>query len=260
MRYTQGPVAILPALLLASAITHAQPPTFTVTPDSALPGVTRMITGTASPFAGFERSYTNCVFSGVYTGGPGGSPVPLFSVLCSPPSTPIPIPPCGTITGTWTPPNSLGPGTYWLRCFYNQGGTSFLISWADFRIDGPAEPTLTAPAPQVGQPWNITLSHPSDPAAGYFAAASLTTDTGVPGPGFFLSLDIDFLFNLSFPVASPLLFSNLVGGLDASGNATLTVHIPPVSAITCLGLHVQAYVFSPTQAPVLTNCLDDTIQ
>ena len=72
-------------------------------------------------------------------------------------------------------------------------------SWVDFRIDGSNDATLSpADQPELGFIWTINLSHPSDPAAAYFAGASLTTDTGIPVGTRVFSLDLDFLFALSF--------------------------------------------------------------
>ena len=247
------------ALAFGVAGLQAQEATFIFTPDAAPPGVTRTIQVTAPPQSGIDYIAIGCQLNQVWSGGPNGTSIPVFGPICA--VIPIPLPPCGTASATWTPPAALAPGTWWMRFIYLLPGTFQAVTkWVDFRIDSPPEPTLTAPQPVTGQPWTLSLSHPTAPGAAYIAAASLTTDTGlVAAPGSILTLDPDVLFLASFPNPLPGLFTNFQGNLDGVGSATLTVNIPNVPGINCIGLHVQAFVIGGGTPGVLSNCVDDTI-
>ena len=259
MHIFSKPTQLILVLVVMSASAIAQEPTVTITPDHAPAGFSRIIEITAHSSAAITVMRPTCLWLSVDTGGPNGTPV-LSSPMCFP--SPTTVPPCGSLSQSWNPPSLLGPGTYWMRCDATDAQTGAIITkFVDFRIDGPAVPTLSASAsPTTGLPWMIDLAHPGDPAAGYFAAASLTTDTGIPIGGDPISLDPDILFQLALPTHNPGIYVNFMGGLDLSGSAVMALLIPDVPFLDCMGIHVQAVLFSSQNPIVLSNCLDAVIQ
>jgi len=251
-------VSLSAALVLSLALgLPAQEGTLTVTPDDGPMGGQRVITLTAPGGAGIITWTPTCLWSSVNTGGPSGGTTFLTSPSCFPSQTLVPA--CTSISQTWSISGVLSAGTYWMSASYQNAVTgTYHLSWTEFRVGGGGNQTALAQvAPPVrGTPWNINISHPADPAAGYFAAASLTTNVGVPFGNDWISLDIDFLFSLSFPTPLPGLFSGFQGGLDSSGGATMTVFIPDVAVLDCMGIRVQAVLLSPGGQSAVTNCVD----
>ena len=244
---------------IVTGVSVGQSPTYTITPDTAPAGTARVIELTNGPLAPISVQSTFCLWTSIHTGGPGGPLAPVLSPFCLPASGSLQ--PCGTTTQNWTPPAVLAPGTYWMKCQYVDATGAIVPRWVDFRIDATSEPTLTPVSPpQVGQTWALILSHPADPNSGYVAGASLSTDQGIALPGLPLTLDQDLLFNLSFPVPHPGLFTDFQGVLDANGNAALFVHIPPIAGIACFGIHVQSVLINSQNALELSNCIDAVIQ
>lgn len=248
-----GPALILLALALTLP---AQGPTFVVTPDTAAMGTTRNIRVTATNTISVD--FPGCLFSSVHSAGPGG-PV----LLGTPCPTPVPtqVQMCGVIDATWTPPASLGTGTFWLRCDYTDLTTGVLLTrWADFRIEQPQDAVLNQTVQsELGAVWSLDLLAAPLAGAPYIAAASLTTDVAQGSPAGLVSLDADFLFALSFPTPLPSLFTNFQGTLDATGQATLLANIPNLLAYECVGVHVQAIILPAQGPPVLSNCVDSVL-
>ena len=245
---------------LLSSTAVAQPPVYVVNPDSAPPGVSRTLTVTGS--APVTLSWSNCYYSTFHDNDAGRTMTFAFGFasICSPggPS----LAPGQSVSTTFNVPGSVPPGTYWLKCLYNQGGQTFIEKWVDFHVAGPNDPLLSAPAPTWGAPWALTLSYPADPSAAYVAVASLGQNNRIAGGGLILSVEQDFLFDLSFPSPNPLLFTGFgLGGLNAAGTATLSMNLPPVVGFI-LGVHVQAALIPViTPGPViLSNCVDAAIQ
>ncbi|MAG56344.1 MAG: hypothetical protein CMJ83_08650 [Planctomycetes bacterium] len=243
---------LLALLLTAAGFASAQQPTFTVTPDTAGPGMARVVRVTAPNGATVIVGFPMCLFTSVHVGGPGGAAV--ASNNCPTP-TPTSVSPCGIIDAPWSPPAALGPRTYWLRCDWTIGGTPG-TSWVDFRIEQPGDPVLTQlNQPELDSTWPLAVSAPALAGAAYVAAASFTTDVGIPSSFGVISVDPDPLFWLSFPAPFPGLFLGFQGALDGNGAASLGVVIPCIPALECNGIHVQV-VIVPVSGPVLTNCLD----
>jgi hypothetical protein len=251
-------------------ITHAQAPIYTVTPDAAPAGTSRTVVMTATSLA--SPLCLNTLFRTVHNNDATRSIVGQYGIpSCQvSPTTPPPVLQAGQSMSQVVAASTLpiAPGTYWLKCEYRPGGSGgpLTIAWVDFRVDSPVipEPILTASAATWNAPWALTLSHPTDPGALYFAAASLSTVNRIDlGNGLFFSLDNDFLFGLSFPTPLAGLFSGFgVANLDASGQATLTISIPPDPGLGVLEVHAQALVVSAANPGSfsLSNCVDAAIQ
>ena len=251
--------ALVLSSLLGSFVTSsgvAQGVSAVILPNPVLPGSTVSVTVTEANGTSIVFT-TPCGFDQVRADSPTGpvinaSPCPLANT---------PVSPWGSVSGTWNV-SGFGPGTYWLRMRYWDANLAVLTSeWCCLQVAYPFTPTLTAQTPaQVGQDLLMTLGSGFPAGTPYVAAASYTTNQGLPlGPGNYLCLDIDFLFDLSFPIPLPGLFSNFIGVLDANGSATgLTVHLPNIPFLQCKPLHVQAAVLPPSGLE-LTNVLNFTI-
>lgn len=242
---------LLPAaLLLAPGALSQSQFSVTITPNPAPPGATIVVTATAAAGSNLFTPF-GCLVNGVFD-APGGN------LVAPSPCTflGLTVPPCGStspLMWQWNQNTTSGaavPGTtYWFDIQYVVGGPfgPTTSEWYCVTIDDPANPVpaLTAAnTPVAGSQFMMTLDSPNDAGATYIAAISGTSNTGQTVlPGVTSCLDADALFAVSFP-AQPSLFSNFNGNLDASGNATLGINIPP--GLSCLQAHVQALIFGAT--------------
>jgi len=232
----------------------------TVTPSSAQPG--QMITLTITAYGasqGFSALGSNFVIREIYQDSPAGN-----CVFC--PfgfTTPITLNAGQSMSSVWDQTDDMGnqvpAGDYYLKVTTWGSATYFHA-----RIEDPAtpRPTLSELAPaQIGQPYLMGISSPATPMATYITAASFTTNSGTTiTPSEHLSLDMDALFGLTFPMPNTSLFSNLQGTLDATGsNLGLGMYIPFVPSLADVGLKFQAAVIDATGIQ-MTNTLSVTIQ
>jgi hypothetical protein len=95
----------------------------------------------------------------------------------------------------------------------------------------------------------------------YHVLASLTSNTGLDvSPLERLDLDQDLLFDLSFPVHHPALFTSGQGTLDATGSTTApAMHIPNVPALQGYPLKIQALLLGGPCGICFTNTLSFAI-
>jgi len=240
--------ALLPAIVLTAGTVAAQGVSAVVTPNPAPVGQPITLTITEAQGTGIQLP-SSCVYTSIHSGGPTG-PV-VAAPLCLAVITPVPA--WGTRSQTWNQQDNSGQqvpsGRYWFEIRY--WDNSFTNIDSDFFcVDvagAPGFQTLVATTgAQTGQPLLMDVQAPAFAGGVYVAAASLTTDTTQTFAPITLCLDDDVLFNLSFPVPHPALFANFQGALDVSGNATgLTVLVPNLPQLQCLGLHVAARAAAP---------------
>jgi hypothetical protein len=158
----------------------------------------------------------------------------------------------------------LGPGTYWFEFRYYDTLMVLRNEYFCFEIRSTLEsaPLLTPQTPaQQGTNLVLSLNDTTSPGQLYVVAASFTSNTGIPVPGFAspLCLDPDALFNLSYPAPLPGLFTNFTGALDGTGLTTgITISIPVAPVLNFRGLHIQAVVLGGA-APRISNGLSFTI-
>jgi hypothetical protein len=240
---------------------------FTATPNPAPIGATFNITITGVPTTTAQYFSGGCLYSSIHKDHPTG-PIVWVPFVCT--ANLPPTGPCQTLTTQWPQLDSANvqvpSGVYYLefRAFTATGTP--VTSWLPLTILGPNVTAVLSqtqpPIPGLG--WALDISAPNAPFGPYVAVASLSTDVGFPS-GLLngvthVALDQDFLFGLSFPNPSPLLFQNFNGGLDVNGNtpASLIMNIPNDPAISCYGLAVQAAVLGANGVE-LTNPISATI-
>lgn len=248
--------------LCFATVVVAQPPVCVeISPNPILVGVTSSITVTVtdSTGAGFE-SWGNCVARTIRVGAPGGAYAPIPLGLCG---GWTPTAPNGTATKTFNFINSLGPGLYYVDVVTRPvGGGVSETTWAPFMVQNPGDPNLSQQTTlQVGMPWMTSVSAPNNAGQLYQVAASFGTDTGFTLPGGpFVSLDMDGLFNLTYPVASSV-FTNFLGVTDGSGNATgITANVPNVPTLAFTPVTLQGGLIDGLGTITLTNPVGACIQ
>jgi hypothetical protein len=93
----------------------------------------------------------------------------------------------------------------------------------------------------------------------YAFALSGSTNTGITfGPGVFLSLDPDAIFNLTFPVPDPN-FCVAFQGLVPSGGVVFAAAVIPPLFIGCFPVNAQAGVVDASGTVMLSNVQSFTI-
>ncbi len=250
---------VLSLAALISASTFGQYVCPTVTPNIIPPYTNAGITVSVQDATGAGYQYrTNCLTTSITIGSPTGPFVNLGLFLCL--TSYQTVAPYGTATKSYSLPNTLAPGIYFVKVQYRLIGTTTLLTeYVPFQVAVPTDPTLTATTiAQVGQTLSIDISAPAHPYEVYIAAAALTTDVGIPvAPGLTVALDNDAIFGLTFPVPLAGVFDNFQGNLDGSGFFSgINVNFPNVPALAYLPFHVQAAVVPFSGSPIMTNCLN----
>lgn len=128
---------------------------------------------------------------------------------------------------------------------------------ADLEVYGSRNVSAIAD-PVPGSTFVMTLSDPSAPSAGYFAAASFSTGPGIPLAIGTVDLAPDALFFLSG--AAPTIFQNFTGALDSSGSATAAIRIPGASALQGVRFFVSFVTFTGATLQTIANTQGFTIQ
>lgn len=254
------------AVLFAS-LASAQDLSVTISPNPAVIGTTITVTATDASGQGLYTPF-GCLLSSVRSGVPGGTTVKLFPCTflgIAIPACPSPTP----RTGTWnTSQVFIGggvatPGLYWFEILKSIGPFGAISTeWHSVVLESGNAPALSAVnSPTWGSTFQLAINAPANSGEVYALAISASTNSGLAiAPGLHMSLDVDPLFNLSFPNPDAALFVNFQGFLDLSGAATgMAINIPPLF-IGCVPLHVQAGMISPGGAISLTNDLHFTIQ
>lgn len=210
----------------------------------------------------------DCVIQEVRAGTQQGVTV-WQAIYCS--DVVIPIGPYGSIAGTWNLRDSSGrrvpDGAYFLRVSSRQAGVPALTDqWFGVTVDRKGRLPALVQDPQIfeGIPHMMIIYAPAYAGATYYAALSLSTDTGFDIFGGYLhaALDMDSLFNASLLSPNTGPFMLLQGGLDANGLAglgfTVPTGLPP--SFHHLNIHVQALLVGDQEPgperglpPALTN-------
>lgn len=177
----------------------------------------------------------------------------------------ITVPACGSFMTNWQAPMLItsAPATFFFEV--RAWDANYTVQTTDFFpvTVNPPQAVLNELYPAArGQSWQLALGAPNFPAAPYIAAISMTTNTGILGPGgAFIALDADPFFALSFPQPMPGLFMGLQGVLDFSGvSPPIVTLIPNLPFLACLPLHIQAAVLDPVTGGLhLSQCHDTWI-
>ncbi len=243
---------VLSSMLALGAGLCAQAISCEVSPNPAMPGQAVTVTVRDATGLGFEFP-TNCLAPTITIGIPNGPVAPLFASICG--TAPAVVASLGSATRTLTAgqTTTLGPGHFYFRVRWRPVGTpgsTYQSEWVPFDL-GTLSADLQPQAPaQVGQVMPLLLNAPTAINELYLMAASLTCNQGISGgPMLFVSLDYDFVFELSFPIPLAGLFDNFIGGLDSSGQALAMVTFPNAPALAWLPLHLQAVFAAVVGAP-----------
>ncbi len=252
------PRVLLSGLALSAGLC-AQAISCEVSPNPAMPGQAVTLTVRDASGAGFEHP-TSCLAPTIIIGVPNGPVAPLFASICG--TAPTVVAPLGSAFRVLSAGQSttLGPGHFYFRVRWRPvgtGGFTYQDEWVPFDL-GPLPADLQPQVPaQVGQVMPLLLNAPTGVNELYFMAASLTCNQGISGgPTLFVSLDYDFVFQLSFPNPVVGLFDNFIGVLDSSGQASATVTLPNVPSLARLPLHLQAVVAPVVGSPFVSNVLN----
>ncbi len=261
----RGVGAALWSLAVLATVATGQDLSVTVSPNPAPIGATITVTAQDASGLGLYTPF-GCLISSIRSGVPGGPTVRVFPCTF----LGVAFPPCGGTsfrTGTWNQVVTGGtaaPGLYWIEIQKSIGPFGAITrEWHSVVIDGVAPAPVLAPVnnPTWGSVFQLSLSAPAHPFETYLVAFAQTTNVGFAvSPGVYLSLDIDFLFNLSFPFPDPNLFANTQGILDGTGSVGGAFVILPNVALGCLPLHAQAAVVDSAGGVFLSNDLHFTIQ
>jgi hypothetical protein len=259
--------AVAAVLIQPSLI--AQDLSVTVSPNPAPPGATITVTAQDATGLGWYTPF-GCLISSIVAGSPTGTTVKSFPCTF----LGVAIPPCGGAavrTGTWNTAQPImgggiaQPGLYYFEILKSIGPFGAISTeWHSVTLDSAmaTTPALSAVnAANWGSVFQMQLAAPNNGLDAYVVALSATTNTGLAVTGsLYLSLDIDAIFNLTFPTPDPLIFGNFQASLDAMGNSpAITINIPPLFA-GCIPLHAQAATVSSLGSIALSNDLHFTIQ
>jgi len=116
-----------------------------------------------------------------------------------------------------------------VKIIWPSGQRQHLTNVSANQIIDLVEPTITStgPAP-VGGSTNVTASFQGDEGLSYLLVLSFSANTGLPlGNGESLPIDFDPLTQITLDPFNPI-FVGSVGNIDAAGNATATLNIPPL--------------------------------
>ena len=253
---------ILLAVVSCAAFGLAQGPVcVSISPNPVILGQSSItVTVTDSTGAGYQH-WTNCVARSIHQDYPNGAPPPMPLGLCGPWTT---VGPYGTATKTFPFISGLQVGLYYVKVVTRPaGGGIETTTWTPFDIRVAGDPTLTSQTNlQVGQTWTVDLTAPAFPGTPYIVAASYSTNVGfgLPG-GEYVSLDMNnALFDLTWPVASGVFFSNFFSVTDATGTATgISAYVPNIPSLAYLPVHLQCGLLAAAGGVPLTNVLSTCI-
>jgi enediyne biosynthesis protein E4 len=145
------------------------------------------------------------------------------------------------------------------------GQNQYLTNVAANQVIHLVEPTITSTgAAPVGGASTVTASIPGDEGLPYLLALSLSANHGIPlGNGNILPIDFDALTQVTLDPTNAI-FTGSVGVIDANGNASATLNVPPLPFLSglqvfCSGLTTDTAPFSGART-VLSEALVITIQ
>ncbi len=244
--------------VIAASTVLAQPLTGVFTPQTATAG-TPVVLRVSNGGTQSLTLTSGCGYNAVIAGSPAGATV-FQPLIC--PFILITIGPCQSRNVNVNIPSSLVPGQYYVRIDYRIGANTAVVSdYFPFAIPAAGAPTLASTTPaQIGTSLLCTLNAPGFGGGYYIMAASFSANTGFAvTPTLYVALDLDLLFNLSFPAPDPTLFTNFQDGLSPTGTSnTIAVNIPNLPALSWLGMVLQGVAFDGVGNPALTNPLSFT--
>lgn len=138
---------------------------------------------------------------------------------------------CGFLGGSDPRPNFglyFWPSADLVKITWPNGQRQHLTNVTANQIIDLHEPTIssTGPAP-IGGTSTVTASIPGDEGLPYMLVLSFSANTGLPlGNGETLPIDFDPLTQITLDPANPI-FVGSIGTVDAAGNATATLNVPP---------------------------------
>ena len=258
-------------LALLATLSFGQLLQVTISPNPAPLGAPITVNANEAYGLGLFSPGNGGFLAEVRSGSPAGPTVAIF------PATFLPgaIPPCGSPprTQTWTPGASITAGHYWIGITYSIGMFgAYQSEWFQVTIDANSMPPVAAPGlaatagsmPTLGSTYSMDITAPGHTVDTYICAMSASTNVGFPlGMGIHFALDIDPIFDLSFPNPTPGIFSNFQGNTDANGNAQgIGFTIPNIPFLSCIPLHCQALIipFQSTLPVEATNVHNFVIQ
>jgi len=112
--------------------------------------------------------------------------------------------------------------------------------------------------PSPGSTLSLRFNEPNSPGALYIAAASLSTNPGIPTPAGIVDLTPDDLFMLS--QLAPSMFINFLGVLDANGSAIASVAVPAVPALKGFRFFISFVTIKGSAISTVANTAGFTIQ
>lgn len=187
-----------------------------------------------------------CLLSGIYD-APGGNVVAIFPCTF----LGVPIPACNSgmppRTQTWA--GTMTPGRYWIEISHSVGpfgpitNEYYCVDIFD-PAQGPPAALTAVNTPTIGTNFQMSINSPSDAGATYILALSGSSNVGAPiAPGLSACIDVDPLFNLTYPSPVPGIFNNFQSTLDATGTSVgISVNIPNDPALACMPVHAQALI------------------
>ena len=132
-----------------------------------------------------------------------------------------------------------------------------LVGAGDIEVYGSRH-IIAAGDPVPGSPLSMRFKEPGSPGALYLAAASLSTNPGIPTPAGIVDLTPDSLFFLS--QVAPALFVNFMGVLDVNGSAVASVVIPGNPQLKGLRFYVSFVTVKGSAISAIANTAGFTIK
>ena len=189
----------------------------------------------------------------VRAGSPAGVPTTAGLPVSGPP---LILATGATSTEGWGIPAGTAAGTYWLRINYTDAAGINYDEYVAGRVFDPNGGAFLQRTtnPTLGGTGVFTIDDTTAtaPGAPYVAAASLTSNTGIPVFGETLAVDPDVLFFLSWPNPIPEL-SGFIGILDAMGRSTLQMQIPNVPELAGVPVRLQAVILDVVTGARVTS-------
>lgn len=132
-----------------------------------------------------------------------------------------------------------------------------LVGAGDIEVYGSRH-IIAAGDPTPGSTLSMRFKEPGSPGALYLAAASLSTNPGIPTPAGIVDLTPDQLFYLS--QVAPTLFVNFMGVLDTNGSAVASVVVPAIAQLRGLRFYVSFVAIKVTTISAIANTAGFTIK
>ena len=121
------------------------------------------------------------------------------------------------------------------------------------------EPTLTGsgPAP-VGGAATVSMSVPGDEGLPYMLLLSFSSQVGIPLGNQTLPIDFDALTAVTLDPLNPF-FVGSVGALDANGDASATLFVPPIVELSGLTVYAGGFTTDPVNFPLVRTVLQRAV-